>query len=229
MIRAIALDDEPLALDVITTMVAGYDFIELEKTFTRPSEALKYLQENSVDLIFLDIRMPDISGTEFAASLDDRNCMVVFTTAYDDYAVESYDLNALDYLMKPISKARFDQSMKKVREYFEMSRQRSTTENYITIRADFSTIRLSVEDILYVEGMADYLRIFVRDRKPIVTRMTVKGMLEALPEEQFMRVHRSFIIPLHRILAVKSKTIVLPEREIPVGNTYLNKVATLAG
>ena len=226
MIRAIALDDEPLALEALEVLASNYDFLSLKKFFTRPSKALKYLEEYPVDLIFLDIEMPAISGMEFAKKID-NNVMIVFTTAYDNYAAESYNLNTVDYLLKPIGGARFDQSMQKIKDIYTLNRSQILEDQYIFIRADFSTIRLEINDILYIESLADYLKVYVENGKPIVTRMTVKNMLEILPSAKFIRVHRSYIIPLKRINALKSKVIVLPEREIPIGNTYQKIVAKL--
>src|SRR3989338_7147874 len=197
MIRAIALDDEPLALEALEVLASNYDFLSLKKFFTRPSKALKYLEEYPVDLIFLDIEMPAISGMEFAKKID-NNVMIVFTTAYDNYAAESYNLNTVDYLLKPIGGARFDQSMQKIKDIYTMNRSQILEDQYIFIRADFSTIRLEINDILYIESLADYLKVYVENGKPIVTRMTVKNMLEILPSAKFIRVHRSYIIPLKR-------------------------------
>lgn len=227
MIHAIALDDEPLALNVIKTMASDFDFIHLGATFTRPSEALKYLAEFPVDLIFLDIKMPTTMGTDFAQKLK-PNVMVLFTTAYDDYAVESYNLNAVDYLMKPISKLRFEQSMQKVQRMYDYAKQDKQQEKYIFVRADFSSVKIPVQDILYIEGLADYLKIFIKGRKPLVTRMTVKNMVKMLPEKEFMRIHRSYIIPLERIVAVKNKCVTLPEKDIPIGNTFQKKVSEIS-
>lgn len=228
MIKAIALDDEPLALDAIRSLTNDFDFICLEKIFTRPSEALSYIEKNEINLIFLDINMPEISGIELAARINKYKIMVVFTTAYDAYAVESYSLNAVDYLMKPISKSRFNQSILKIKEHYDLERFNENGEGSIFIRADFSTIKIELSDIQYIEGMADYLKVYLTNRKPIVTRMTVKGMINLLPENDFLRVHRSFIIPNRRIIAIKSKFIELPEREIPIGNTYLKYISKLS-
>lgn len=226
MIHAIALDDEPLGLQVIETMTSEYDFLSLDKTFTRPSEALAYIEQYQVDVIFLDIKMPAMSGTDFAQKIS-KEVMVVFTTAYDNYALESYDLNAIDYIMKPISRQRFKQAVEKIKRMYDLSKMESGEEHHILIRADLSTIKLPVKDILYIEGMADYLKIYVPGRKPIVTRMTVKSIVDLLPAEEFIRIHRSFVVPISRIVAIKSKSIVLPEKEIPVGNTYLKTISEL--
>lgn len=226
MIRAIALDDEPLALNVLEVLASDYDFIELKKTFTQPSKALKYLEIFPVDLIFLDIKMPDMNGMEFAKKIGSQ-VMIVFTTAYDNYAVESYNLNTVDYLLKPVRQSRFDQSMLKVKDLYALNNQTPLEGKSIFVRADLSSVKLELDDILYIEGMADYLKIFVQDRKPIITRMTVKNLLEMLPPNDFIRVHRSYIVPVKKIVAIKSKSIELPKRKIPIGKTYQKTISEL--
>lgn len=221
MINAIAIDDEPLAINVIETFCAGVDFINLEKTFTKPTEALKHLRKFPVDLLFLDIKMPAMSGINLLKSLQ-QNIMVIFTTAYSDYAVQSYELNAIDYLLKPINHKRFLQAVNKAQEYFNyMHRTNIESQKDIFIRADFSLIKVPLADILYIEGLGDYLKVNIKDRKTVVARMTMKEIAENLPTSDFIRVHRSFILPINRIQSVRNKIIYIAEKEIPIGNTYM--------
>ncbi len=223
MIKAIAIDDEPLALKLIQAYCAKKDFITLQKTFTRPTEALEHLKSNPTDLVFVDIQMPAMSGISLVKSLP-KNIMVIFTTAFSSYAVESYELNAIDYLLKPINFPRFEKAVIKAKEFYQYTLKSGHTEdNYIFIRADYSLIKLYLTDILYIEGLADYLKIFVSNRKTIVARMTMKDMLDKLPDSDFVRVHRSFIVPFHRILSVRNNTIYLPEREVSIGKTYVEE------
>lgn len=224
MITAIAIDDEPLALHVIENLVSDYDNLELKRTFTNPNEALIFLEEHKVDVIFLDINMPSINGMELAKRVD-AEFMIVFTTAYDYYALESYDLNAIDYLMKPINQKRFKQTIDKIEKLVYLKKENRIQNQLITIRADLSTIKLNIDDILYIEGMADYLKIFVPHRKPIITRMTMKNIVELLPSTKFIRIHRSFIVQIDKIIAVKSKMVVLDETKLPIGNTYQKRVS----
>jgi DNA-binding LytR/AlgR family response regulator len=223
MINAIAIDDEPPALHVIKTFCNRIDFINLQQTFTKPTEALIHLRKSPVDLIFLDIRMPAMSGISLAKELP-PNTRVIFTTAFSNYAVESYELNAIDYLLKPINFNRFNLAVNKAKEYLNyLNKKDQIGETNIFIRADFSLVKIPVGDILYIEGLADYLKIFIKDRKTVIARMPMKDMLEKLPTPDFLRVHRSFIIPFNRIHAVRNNNIVIPEREIPIGKTYVEE------
>ncbi|MFN8154992.1 MAG: LytTR family DNA-binding domain-containing protein [Bacteroidia bacterium] len=220
MIKAIALDDEPPALKVIETYCEMTEGISLVRTFTRPSEAERYITRYPVDLIFLDINMPTANGIEFYKGLD-RKLMVIFTTAHAEFAVEGFNINALDYLLKPIRRERFDQAVQKAKEQFELQ-QKSTdpSEAFLLIRADYSLHRIKVDDILYIEGLDDYLKIHIADQKTVVTRMTMKNMLHELAHAEFVRVHKSFIVPMKRVNKVRNRIIYIGEHEIPIGNSY---------
>ncbi|SFW64823.1 LytR/AlgR family response regulator transcription factor [Chitinophaga sancti] len=218
MINAIAIDDEPLALTVIASLCAKSEMIHLQKTFTQPSEALRHLRKFPADLIFCDIQMPAMTGINLVRSLQ-QDTMVIFTTAFSEYAVVSYELNAIDYLLKPINQKRFTQAINKAQEYFEYLHKKDDTS--IFVRADFSLVKIPVADILYIEGLADYLKIHIKDRKPIVARMPMKDMMEKLQSADFIRVHRSYILPFSRIGAVRGTTIIIGDREFPIGKTYV--------
>lgn len=221
MINAIAIDDETLALKVIDSHCHKTDFINLQKTFTQPSEALKYLRKYPVDLLFVDIQMPSMNGITLVKAIQ-QNTMIIFTTAFSEYAVISYELNAIDYLLKPINFKRFTQAVNKANEYYNyINRQNQSEEKFIFIRADYSLVKIPMADILYVEGLADYLKIYIKGRKTVVARMTMNEMAEKLPPKDFIRVHRSFIIPFSQISSVRSNSISIPEREIPIGKTYI--------
>jgi DNA-binding LytR/AlgR family response regulator len=222
MITAIAIDDEPLALQVIEHFCSDLEGIKLERIFTKPTEAIKYIHKFPIDLIFLDIKMPAISGINLAKEVTSQT-MVIFTTAYSDYAVESYDLNALDYLLKPIKKERFMQAIEKAKDQYRFLHQQETKEeSSIFVRSEYKLVKILLEEILYIEGVADYIKFYVKERKPIMSRMTMKEIVELLPDKDFKRIHRSFIIPIKRILSISNRKVKLPEREIPIGNTYLN-------
>jgi DNA-binding LytR/AlgR family response regulator len=227
MIIAIAVDDEPPALQVVENFCKKAGLIDLVKTFTKPNEAVKYLGKFPVDLLFLDIRMPSVSGIEISRLIP-KDIMVIFTTAYSEYAVEGFNVNAVDYLLKPFTYDRFLQAVSKAHDFYNFyHRQESALQQYLFIRADYSLVKIMLEDILYVEGLDDYLKIFLKDRKPLIARMTMKGMLEKLPTEDFVRVHRSFIVPLKRIERLRNKNLLVAGREIPVGSSYeegFNKV-----
>lgn len=223
MINAIAIDDEPLALTVIQSLCDKSGSINLQKTFTQPSEALKHLRKFPADLIFCDIQMPSMTGINLVKSLQ-QNTMVIFTTAFSEYAVVSYELNAIDYLLKPINQKRFTQAITKAQEYFDyISKKDHATEKYIFIRADFSLVKIPLSDILYIEGLADYLKIYIKDRKTVVARMPMKDIMEKLQSDDFIRVHRSFILPFSKIEAVRGTTIYIGDKEFPIGKTYVDE------
>lgn len=223
MIKAIAIDDEPLALKLIDAYCSQTNIVSLQKTFTKPNEAIEYLRTNLVDLVFVDIHMPAMSGINLVKSLP-QSIIVIFTTAFSNYAVESYELNAIDYLLKPISFSRFEKAITKAKEFHQYAfKANYGDDSYIFIRADYSLLKVHLADILYIEGLADYLKIFVSNRKTIVARMTMKDMLEKLPNVDFIRVHRSFIVPFRRILSVRNNIISLQEKQIPIGKTYVDE------
>ncbi len=220
MIRAIAIDDEPPALAVIEAFCAQADFITLEKTFTKPAEAQKHLSKFPVDLIFLDIQMPSLSGIDFYKGLK-QDMMVIFTTAFTEYAVEGFNLNAIDYLLKPFTYERFLQATLKANEYYNYRNNAATTpQQYLFVRADYRLVKITIADILYVEGLDDYIKIFIQDQKTVVARMTMKSILEKLPAKEFVRVHRSYIVSLRRIDNVRNKVIYTVDKEIPIGGIY---------
>lgn len=219
MIQCIAIDDEPLALELISTYCAEIDFIQLQKTFTKTSDALKYIKSNPVDLLFLDIQMPDISGIDFYKNLEEKT-MVIFTTAYSEYAVEGFNLNAVDYLLKPYELERFRKAVNKAKEFYDYSAKEANETNYIFVRADYSLIKIDCNDILYIESIDDYLRIHLSGKKPVMTLSTLKAIEDKLPSSNFIRVHRSYIIALNKIESVRGKNIQLPLAEIPISNKY---------
>jgi DNA-binding LytR/AlgR family response regulator len=219
MINAIAIDDEPLALKVIENFCEKVDFITLQKTFNKPNEALKHLSKFPVDLLFLDINMPSINGIEFYKQLK-QSTMVIFTTAYSEYAVEGFNLNAVDYILKPFTFERFLLAVNKAHDFYNYQHQKENTSQYLYVRADYSLVKINIADILYIEGLDDYLKIHIENQKTVVTRLTMKGILEKLSPKNFIRVHRSFIIPLNRIESVRNKTILIAGKEIPIGTSY---------
>jgi DNA-binding LytR/AlgR family response regulator len=230
MIRAIAIDDEPPALRIITRFCEQVNFIELQQTFSRTNLALQYLTDNPVDLLFLDVNMPSMSGIDFYRTIDEnsagRQPMVIFTTAYAEYAVEGFNLSAIDYLLKPFTFERFLQAANRASDYHQFLTATSPAKSsFIYIRADYQLYKISLADIQYIEGLDDYLKIHLPNQRPIVTRMTMKTMLLKLdevasPEDGFLRVHRSFIVPLNRIDSIKNKALRVAGQDIPIGASY---------
>lgn len=220
MIRAIALDDEPLALKVIESFCASNERVVLEKTFTKPSEAREFLATNEVHLIFCDIQMPSITGINFVRELTSKP-MIIFTTAFSEYAAVSYELNAIDYLLKPINKDRFDQAISKANDYYlHLQSKEDSGQQFLFVRAEYSLVKIALSEILYFETMDDYIKIHLKDKKPILTLLSMKKMLERLPKNQFVRVHRSYIVPIEKISSVRGKSLFLGTQEIPIGESY---------
>lgn len=218
MIKAIALDDEPPALEVIENFCAKSGVINLVKTFTKSEDALKYLKKYPVDLLFLDINMPSITGIDFYKKIPHK-AMVIFTTAYSEYAVEGFTLSATDYLLKPFSFSRFEQAIVKAITQWKQNHQ-NLEQQYLFIRADYSLKKILLSDIVFIEGLDDYLKIHIQNQKTIVARMTMKALLQKLPEKEFSRVHRSFIVSISKIEKVRNKIIYINEEEIPISASY---------
>ena len=222
MIKAIAIDDEPLALKIITHFCDEIDFMQLEKTFTKPSEAIKYLKKFPVDLLFLDIQMPSKNGLDFYKMLE-QETMVIFTTAYSEYAVEGFNVNAVDYLLKPFSFERFQTAVQKAQNE-QNFRKSISVQTQLLIRADYKLNKIDFEDILLIEGLDDYIQIHLKDMTKIVARLSMKNILEKLPTSLFVRVHRSYIIPVKKIKFIQNKNIQIEDFIIPVGDTYKDEI-----
>lgn len=225
MIRAIAIDDEPLALQIISHFCEPIDFISLEKTFTVQSEAIKHLKKFPVDLIFLDIQMPNKNGIDFYKLLE-NDVMVIFTTAHSEYAVEGFNVNATDYLLKPFSFERFEIAVQKARNEFQF-RNNTEVQTHLMIRADYKLHRIEFEDILLLEGLDDYVQIHLKNKSKIVARLSMKSLLAKLPETKFLRVHRSFIIPKNKVKSIQNKVIHIDDFSIPIGETYKEEVTKI--
>ena len=219
MIRAIAIDDEPPALQVIESFCQQSGIVDLQKTFTKPSEALKYLRKFPVDLLFLDIQMPSLSGLEFYKEVQ-QETQVIFTTAHSEYAIEGFNLSVTDFLLKPYTFERFQQAVNKANDFYSYSSQKENTSQYLFLRADYSLVKVNIADILFIEGLDDYLKVHSRNQKTIITRMTLKTVLEKLPAKDFIRVHRSFIVCFDKIEQVRNKIITIEGTEIPIGGSY---------
>ena len=220
MIKAIAIDDELPALSLVQNFCERTGFIDLQKTFNQPTEALKYLRGFPVDLLFLDINMPSLSGIELYKAVQ-QDTMVIFTTAYSEYAVEGFNLNAVDYLLKPFTYKRFLQAAEKAQDYLNYQLQKENNGNqFLFIRADYSLLKIEINSILYIEGKDDYLKIHMDNQKPVMARMTLKNMLEKLPASNFVRIHRSYVVPLNKVESVRNKIVSIGEMKLPVGNSF---------
>lgn len=220
MIRAIALDNDFSSLALIKEFCKGIDFIDLKKVFSSVEDTRRYLEKYPVDLIFSDFTLPDIGGVEFFRSLG-QPCKVIFISSSNEFAAESYEVNALDYLLKPFSFQRFEIALNKVKDFFRGQILLEAPEKpFICFRIDYSLVKVMIEDILLVEGLDNYLKLHLENQKPLIIRSTMKAMLAKLPKDEFAQVHRSFIVPIRKINSVRNKFISIGEQEVPVGNRY---------
>lgn len=226
MINCIAIDDEPLALKQLQCYVKKTPFLQLAATFHSATEAKAFLSENSVDVVFTDINMPDCSGMQFVKELDNPP-LIVFSTAYEEYAVESFRVDAIDYLLKPYSYQDFLKAALKVKQYHEWKSAKNEhtdeapTDEYFFVRADNQSIKIFTNTILYVEAMSEYIRIHFKESKPLMTFMSIKLMMESLPNDRFMRIHRSYIIALDSIKSFRRSEVELSDGTVlSVSATY---------
>jgi DNA-binding LytR/AlgR family response regulator len=224
-IRAIALDDEPLALKVLENFSGKTNDIVLEKTFTNSVKALEYMATHPIDLIFIDIQMPSTLGTDLVREID-ADIMVVFTTAYSEYAVEGFDLNAVDYLLKPFTQERFEQCVVKIKDHQKI-KQTEQSETSISFKTDYSTVPLQLSDIRYIEGYDDYLKIHTSKSSPLVVRMTFKVLMTKLPANEFIRIHKSYVVSKRFVSKFNLNKVELGEDVLPVGPMYKENLKSL--
>jgi DNA-binding LytR/AlgR family response regulator len=228
MIRAMAIDDEPLALELIESYCKNVDFIRYEKGFSGTTAALQFLEKNPVDLLFLDINMPSISGIDFFRSLKHKP-LLIFTTSYSEYAVNSYELGAVDYLLKPFTFDRFRMAVERANDTYNLvfNARVGEKDKFLMLKADSGLVRVILTDILFIEGLDNYLKIHLCNEPPIVIRLTMKTLTEMLNESEFLRVHRSYIVSLGRIESIRQKVITIAGEEIPIGKNYEDKLKTI--
>jgi DNA-binding LytR/AlgR family response regulator len=225
-IDCIIADDEPFALDLLKGYVENTPFLNLIRACNNAFEVIDLLHSGTNCVLFLDIQMPGISGIQLAKMLDSKK-LVVFTTAYENYAIEGYKVNALDYLLKPFNYEEFLSAALKARKQFEILDKKpeaNPSEEFIIVKTDYKLHQIALNDILYIEGLKDYIKIFRQDiDKPVMSLMSMKVIEEKLPEETFMRVHRSFIVNLNKIQTVERSRIIFGETCIPVSDNYKEK------
>lgn len=228
MIRTIAIDDEPLALQLVTGYISKTPFLALLSGFDNPLDAMEFLEENPVDLIFLDIKMPDLTGIEFARILV-NSPKIVFTTAYEKYALQGFKLEAVDYLLKPFSYEEFLKAAKKAEKLIRLEHAGQHEEieansEFLFLKSDYKIRRINFNQITYVEGLKDYVKVYLQNEpKPILSINTLKTLEAKLPEVKFMRVHRSFIVNLDKIDTIERSRIVFGSVYIPVSEQYKDK------
>jgi two-component system LytT family response regulator len=227
MIRCIAIDDEPLALRQIADYIKKTSFLELAGLCESGLQAIEVLENTPVDLMFVDINMPDLSGMDFVKTLDNPP-MVVFVTASSEYALEGFRVDAVDYLLKPISYVDFLKSANKVKSWFDKHRPKEdevkSNKNFLFIKSEYKILRINFDDIKYIEGMSEYIKIHLINSKPVMTLLSIKAIEEQLPVDRFMRVHRSYIVNLEKISVIERSRIIFDGNVyIPVSDQYKNK------
>ncbi|GAT62714.1 LytR/AlgR family response regulator transcription factor [Paludibacter jiangxiensis] len=221
MISCIAIDDEKYALDLLIDNIRRAPFLELKETFRNGVDALHYLEKNPVDLAFLDIQMPVLNGLQMLRKLQVRP-MIVIVSAFKSYALESFELDVLDYLLKPVSYERFLRAANKANDYFQLKHAKNGQRNdYIFVNADYRLVKINIDKILYIEGMKDYVKIFPENSKAIVTKLSLKTVEEMLPDEHFIRVHKSYIINSQKVISLQKKKVQLNgDIIIPLSSNY---------
>jgi len=226
-LKTIAIDDEPLAIRLVSDYVSKTPFLELVGAFDNPLDAIDFLSTNMADLILVDIQMPDLTGIEFTRSLEDGP-KIIFTTAYEKYAIEGFKLNAIDYLLKPFSYEEFLKAAGKARKQAELEASAlpsiESNNQFLFLKSEYKIRRINFNDILYIEGLKDYIKVYVTgDDKPVLSLNSIKSLEQKLPEEKFMRVHRSFIVNLDKIDTIERSRIIFGKTFIPVSDQYKNK------
>ncbi len=231
-LKCAIVDDEPLALGLLESYAQKTPLLELCGCYSSAIEAMKHLQETPVDLLFLDIQMPDLNGLEYSRMVDEQT-RIVFTTAFDQYAIDGYRVNALDYLLKPISYADFMQAVNKAVQWFELKQKADETPQktadsvtnlageYIYVKSDYKLVQIELDKILYIEGLKDYIKIHTEDEpRPILSLISMRAMEEKLPADRFIRVHRSFIVQKQKIKVIDKGRIVFGKEYIPISDSY---------
>jgi DNA-binding LytR/AlgR family response regulator len=226
--RTIVIDDEPLALQLVESYIRKTSFLELVGSFDNPLRALDYINNEGADLIFLDIQMPDLTGTELAKVLK-NGPKIIFTTAYDKYALEGFKLEAIDYLLKPFSYNEFLVAAQKAKRLYDLERKEiapiiEANNEYLFLKSEYKIRRINFDEIIYIEGLKDYIKVYLQnEHKPILSLSSLKLLESKLPEYKFMRVHRSFIVNLEKIHTIERSRIIFNDKYIPVSDQFKDK------
>ena len=225
ILKCAIIDDEPLAAELISSYVKKTPFLKLTGVYNSASMAIKDLRETPVDLIFLDIQMPELSGIEFAKILP-KETRIIFVTAFNQYAIDGYKVDAMDYLLKPVSYDDFLNAAKKVLYWFTIKSKQETykQDRFIFVKSDYKLIHVELDDILYIEGLKDYVRIYLENGTKIMSLMNMKNLEDNLPKPEFMRTHRSFIVHMTKINMVDRFRLVFGETYIPISDSYKDEV-----
>ena len=232
MMNCIAVDDEPLALKLLQDNISKVPFLKLVAACNDAFEAMNALQENKIDLVFIDIQMPGLTGLQFIGSLENKP-LIIFITAYKQYALESYDLSVVDYLVKPVPLDRFIKACNRAKELYELKarKQHNAVQpsiEYFFLNVDYSQVKVIFDDIIWIEGLGDYIKINLKStKKPLIVRTSLKAIEPELSSNKFIRIHKSYLVAISEITAVRKNNIFIKEMELPVGETFREAVEKL--
>jgi len=233
MMRCMAIDDEPLALELLEDNISKVPYLQLVSSCNNPLEAMKLLQEKPVDLIFLDIQMPGLTGLQFIQSLSNRPQFILIT-AYEKYALDGFNLDVTDYLVKPVSFDRFLKACNKAWDLYQLKSKpkepTAASPDYFFVNVDYSLVKLSFADIQYIEGLKDYIKIHIKSSpKAVITRMSMKSIEEELPPHLFVRIHKSYIVSIASITAIRKNSVFIGAMELPVSDNYKDALTSITG
>jgi two-component system LytT family response regulator len=221
-LKCVAIDDEPLALELIKEYAGKFSELKMVQTFDDAITGAEFLRTNDIDLLFIDINMPDVTGIDLVKSLE-KKPLTIFTTAYKNFAFEGFELEAIDYLLKPIDFERFKKAVNRAIEFFQYKQNaKPEPQESLFVRSEYRMIKIDLDEIEYIEGLEDYIKIHLSNKKPVLTLMTLKTVLEKLPASRFKRIHRSYIVPVNKVQSILNRKVRLScGAELPVSNNYL--------
>ena len=225
-INCVAIDDEPLALQLMKAYIEKSPSLQLVQVFYDAITAAEFLRMHPVDLLFVDIQMPDVNGLDLVQAIESKP-MIIFTTANRKFAFEGFELQAIDYLLKPVSFERFTKAVSKAEEYYKFKNASATQDEFLFVYSEYKLIKIDLNEIEFIESLEDYIRIHLTNRKPILSLMPLKRVLQKLPQGKFQRVHRSYIVSVNKIKGVNNKRIILAAAQVPVSDSYLDVVRKL--
>ena len=230
--KCIAIDDEPLALKLLEDNISKLPYLNLVASCRNAFDAMKVLQENKIDLIFIDIQMPGLTGLQFIASLESKP-LVIFITAYKEYALESYNLAVVDYLVKPVALERFVKACNRAKELHDLKSARQQpatidTKDFFFLNADYSQVKIMFNDIIWIEGVRDYIKIYLKNSgKPLLIRSSLKAIEPELPTSKFLRIHKSYLVAVESITSIRKNSVFIKDMELPIGETFREVVERL--
>ena len=226
MLKCIAIDDEPLALQLLKAYIEKTPILQLVSVFEDALSGIEFIRQHPVQLLFVDIQMPDISGLDLVRALD-PGPMIIFTTAHKKFAHEGFELDAVDYLLKPFSFERFGRSVTKAQQYYAYKNSVKAKEEFLFVYSEYKLVKINFDEIEYIESLEDYIRIHLAAGKPVMSLMPLKKIMEKLPPSKFQRIHRSFAVAVKKIKAITNRKVILEHTELPISNTYFDTIKKL--